>query len=86
MNKLTQEELGTSLRKILGKHSENMIKISNENIGKGMEELLEALKEEDQAMAVEFTSEILKQLSRMGVDLSSVWKILDREDLVRWAD
>lgn len=83
--KIDRENLGKLLRELLGKHSGPMMDIANEHVGKPVEELIEALKEQDQTLAVEFTSSIVRELARMGVDFSEIWPILERNGLTDWA-
>lgn len=83
--KFEVNELGKSFRKVLGSNSAEMLEISNAHVGKTIEELVEALKPQDCKMAVEFLSPLIRELGRMGVDLSPAWKQLDESGLVEWA-
>lgn len=83
--KIDKENLGKLFRELLGKHSGPMMEIANEHVGKPVEELIEALKEQDQTIATEFTSTIIRELSRMGVNLDEIWPILERNGLTDWA-
>ena len=86
MVRLTKGHLGALLRRIMGKHSAEIAKIAVESQAKTFKEFMSSFKEKDQEMALEFTSAILKELSRMGVDLSSIWHILEKNNLTEWAD
>lgn len=83
--KIDREFLGLKLRELLGKHSGSMMEIANEHIGKPVEELVEALKTQDQELATEFASYVIHELDRMGVNFAEIWPILERNGLVDWA-
>lgn len=83
--KIDKENLGKLVRELLAKNSGPMMDIANEHVGKPVEELVEALKEQDQELAVEFASAIIKELDRMGVDFTEIWPILERNGLTEWA-
>jgi hypothetical protein len=84
--KLGKEQLGLLFRQLLGEHSPAMMDIANQHVGQPVEVLIDALKEEDQKIAVKFTSVVIKELERMGVDLSSVWSVLEASELTEWSN
>lgn len=83
--KLTKEKLGIIYRKVTGQHSLEMAEVASENIGKPLQELLPLLAPIDQKIGVGIAAEVIRELSSMGVDFSSVWSILDKQGLVEWS-
>lgn len=83
--KLEKEYLGNLIRKVMSRHTGEMMEIANKNIGKSINELVEQLQVVDQEMGVEFATEIIQELDRMGVNFTEVWEVLDRNGLVEWA-
>jgi hypothetical protein len=83
--KLDPMTLGKIYRKATGEYGLDLIRIANENIGKPVQEMLPLLAEVDAKIAVKITSEVIRELARMGVDLEPVWKTLEANGLAEWA-